>query len=122
MNSLSWLLWVAELSDKLSVMAVIAGLFAAAGGLITTLLANFGDGFDAEERAHIWKFARRAWIVAGIACSLLLLAPSKTTLLAIAASEIGHSVIETPEAKEIKNEALRALRDWLKSHQAKEKS
>lgn len=133
MNSLSWLLWLSDVTPKIG---AITGTFAALGALAAIVLTALGLFLKAdsnytsnyEQRSASVEMARlscvsaakRVWPIAIVAMLISAIMPDKTTVLAIAASEVGQTTINTPEAVEIKNEALRTLRDWLKSHQAKE--
>lgn len=104
MNSLSWMLYLADVTES---VGVLLGLIAAVG-IAGTSFAGF-VAFAAEEPEigkAIFKWGYSISLPAALICALI---PSKTTIYAIAASEMGEEVIKSPTA----GKAIKALDAWL---------
>ncbi len=113
MNSLSWLIYLAE----------VLGTFRDAAGIVAGLLifAVIGlpiiagpDLFD-EDAAPIRKWWKRGIVTAIILAVLAMALPSTRTLYMIAASEIGEKAMATPEAKELFSEVRKTIMQQLKT-------
>lgn len=101
MNSLSWMLYLAEVSHSLSVAAMI-GAFVSGLAIMFhgTSSATYGDEFLVH-RPLAWTCVAALLI----ACAL----PSKETVYAIAASETGEQALKSKTA----TKAIQALDAWL---------
>src|SRR5688572_4893291 len=114
MNNLSWMIYFAGVCDSTAFATGFLScmLFIAVIGLTVAYIVGKSDPDDSEcqsvgrvGKAGL-KIAMPVWIV----CVLLSwLLPSKETVYAIAASEMGEEVIKTPEAAK----ARQALNAWL---------
>ena len=100
MNSLSWLLYLADVVSKLSVISIVV-----TGISLTIVFIWFLVPTDDGEARTAAKFAIGALVAAVIAALL----PSKETVYAIAASEMGEELLKTPTAAK----ATKALDAWL---------
>lgn len=111
MNSLSWMIYLADVLDGIQKTAVTVAVF---GGLIA-LATNAAhvvysvEEYDKDTAKALKPYARGTLITALIALVLALVAPSKETIYAIAASEMGEEVLQSPEA----TKARAALNAWL---------
>jgi hypothetical protein len=105
MNSLSWFLYAAEVVGNLSTLLCTIAVIL----MIATLMGSLFSFIANESRPpmhFVWVF------VAG--ASMLFFAsfiPSKDTMYAIAASELGQKAVET----EIGGKALKAIEQWIDS-------
>lgn len=127
MNSLSWLLYAAEVIDNLQTFGTVVtvGLLLAAGGtaVFGPMIADMNTGYDEKEKVDFRAFWSRAWkmtIAAVILGGIVSLVPSKQTVMLIAASEVGETVLASDKVQEIGGEAgalatdsLRVLRKFI---------
>lgn len=121
MNSLSWMLWLSHVVEVSHAVCVVFCFFAGIALSIMSVALTVGmEGMDPPIRDRLRAIYKPLCGALVAAVLFLILVPSKTIILAIAASQAGQAAIETPEGKEIKNEALRVIRDWLKSQQREE--
>lgn len=117
MNTLSWLLYLAEVSGSLkSVLATVTGLY-----IITILSIIFYGAFlkdssystkdEGWQRGHeLQKSALTKYIfLPALTISGYCIIPSATTVYAIAASEMGEKVLTSQPA----TKAMKALDAWL---------
>lgn len=103
MNSLSWLLYAADVSGQLDLFLFCgACLFALTS--VFTLIGSVG-GWDCESdeaKSAMWKHAK---IFLPCFCLFFIISgvvPSKETMYLIAASELGEAVLETPELDKVR--------------------
>lgn len=113
MNSLSWLIYLAEVVDAFRVTFMVLTAVSVLGSVALVVVA--GDQLF-EERA---KTARKWWIrniMAGfVLMTAAIILPSSRTFYMIAASEIGERAIASPEAKEMLGEIRATLMRQLKT-------
>lgn len=117
MNNLSWILYFADVADKLGVAAtlcvVIFGLASLAGGI-----AVVGSRVDNPKRS---EYHMPLWMLIIPTCILTLslcvavFTPSKDTIYLIAGSEIGETVVKTPEAQQMFSDIREVIQQQLKS-------
>jgi len=128
MNSLSWLLYAADVSSGVdATLSAIAGLSAVgsiASGIACCIFRFSSPGFwswqDSDERERIRKqwgagasFSAKslkvscAILIASMAVSAVI--PARGTIYAIAASEMGEKVLMTQTG----DKAVKALDAWL---------
>lgn len=113
MNSVSWFIYIAGVVENVGITFVIAGFC----GIIATAICWFGFAIaDDDNTAAMLKSAGvriPTWSIGLLlVCSFI---PSKTTMYAIAASQIGETVVTSPEAREMIDDTKTILRDYLKS-------
>lgn len=101
MNSLSWFLYFADVSQK---------LLSAAGAVVFfgLVFAIFVTIFYLSEKKAL-KLAITLWSVTIFASLITIVVPSKDTLYAIAASQLGEKVIESTIGQKTKQ----ALELWI---------
>lgn len=136
MNTLSWLLYLANVAGNFGTLLIWAGLILLAGG-ITVYAVSFGFKLDGlkelndyhyrdetsakykqaiKDKAQYLQTAKSLsfWgrfmiIVALVSWVLAAATPNKETVYAIAASEMGEELLKTPTAAK----ATKALEAWL---------
>lgn len=128
MNSLSWLLYAADISGRMSMTFGLVATFSAIGcavagvGYVITKIVHETD--NDEVPAVVVRMVGRAGAVLAlvfvISCAVAVLAPSRNTIMLIAASEVGETVLASPQAQAIGGEAgelatdsLRVLRKFI---------
>ncbi len=107
MNSLSWMLYWADVADSAQDKIGLV-----AGGLIVAFLGiAFVSTFDLYKGPFTNPAKWKPWMFAvGCACQAINAAiPSKETIYAIAASELGESAFKS----ETGGKAVKALNAWL---------
>lgn len=102
MNELSWMIYAAEVSGRLSsLFSFVAGAGLIFGGAASiAYLAEFKE---------VPKLSKVFLPIFGCMAIVAALLPSPSTIYAIAASEIGEEVLKSPTA----NKAMKALDTWL---------
>lgn len=110
MNSLSWMIYLADVASYAGKAAAVIAFFGAIGaacGSVIAVAAYADKEADVAMNARRWSAgAFKITIVCAVMAALL---PSKTTVYAIAASEMGEKVIASPTA----GKAMKALDAWL---------
>ena len=110
MNDLSWLLYLANVSGNIGVTMAFV-LFV--GGFITfcATIGFFASGAHEyeDDRKPFIKGFKWLGVVMTVAAIVGVLTPSRNTVYAIAASEMGERVLETETA----GKAFKALDAWL---------
>lgn len=113
MNDLSWLIYAAEVAGNVS---ALCGIVAIGGGMAIALLSGLlavAAGCD-DAPAGSWKVPLRyLWVVA-LAAVVATLIPSKNTIYMIAASEIGETVVTSPDAIEMMNDLKAIIKSKIK--------
>ncbi|NKE77824.1 hypothetical protein [Ochrobactrum sp. MC-1LL] len=115
MNTLSWLLYLADVAEKASTAFTLASIgliiFGTMGVVFCWLLVS-----DRDMRKGAACFLTAVWLIASLfATTGAVLIPSKDTIYLIAASEAGEVVVKSDEAKEI----MTGLRDIIKDQISK---
>lgn len=126
MNSLSWLLYGADVSEGLRWVTlfsmIVCGLIIA--GSIAGFFAMLDDGTADEGYQSFMKWMGKVWglFVPIFLVSMLvfILTPQRNTIMLIAASEVGETVLASSQAQTIGGEAgelavdsLRVLRKFI---------
>ena len=114
MNSVSWFLYLIEVVGNLRAIAtavLFSGILAVGGSalfapIILMMAEDFGDGATDWLKTAAKVFAT-AWVVS---LPVYLFTPSKNTMYAMAASEVGEQIIKT----ELASDATKALHQWIK--------
>ena len=102
MNSLSWFLYFADVVHSVAAVLGITSLFISFG-ILAVAAARAEDG-----ECTFFHTARWLW-VPFLGLLLACLIPSKNTLYAIAASQMGEKVVESA----IGQKALKAVEVWI---------
>lgn len=113
MNTLSWLIYFAEVLGNLRGVlvggAILSGILIGIRSLTAGLQSDFGDGKPGE-----WiRALRYCWVVAAFAVVAALM-PSTKTLYLIAASEAGETVVTSPDAIEMMGDLKAIIKKKLK--------
>jgi len=100
MNTLSWLLYVADAFESLGILLGITATIGVVLVLFTAIITAFHDvnNYDGPNRGA--SRLKMLWIpvLAGlIACAI----PSSNTIYMIAASEAGSAVVNSPDGREM---------------------
>lgn len=119
MNNLSWLLYAAEAFEGLKVAGGIASpLSILVAGLvgIVAALNRFDKDIGGGERvaAPLFKAVRTLVVVGVISGLVAIVAPSRNTIMLIAASEVGETVLASEQAQELGGEAGQLATDSLR--------
>lgn len=125
MNSLSWLLYAADVADNIKTTGGMVAVFSTIGGLaafgLSFILAE-PFSFDSEEtkaeKRGVGKAIRatsKTFIIIGVSLITIgTLLPSRETMMLIAASEVGETVLASDQAQKIGGEAGALATDSLK--------
>lgn len=115
MNSVSWFIYIAQVSSSLGVMFCILGtllMVAVMGRFVFPYARNTmefskpGDG-DYMPPRPIARGYMALSVIFMLAGNLM---PEKNTMYAIAASQVGEQIVKT----EIASDATKALHSWIK--------
>lgn len=122
MNQLSWLLYIGDVLGNIGPTFVILSFLSAIGVIFYVVAyCTTGDNlsnyeWDKDKTARLTKDRRVAKGYATLCLSLMFVfaliatfCPSKDTVYAIAASQVGEQILKTPLA----NKAEKALEGWL---------
>lgn len=107
MNSVSWFLYVAEFFSRVGV------LFAVAAG-IGAIIVGMALIFHGVEDGELWRPVRWAAPLVFFIALLAAAVPSKNTMYAIAASQVGEKIVESETVQGIATDATKALQQWIK--------
>lgn len=115
MNAISWFLYLADVlsNAQLAIGLIIAGCvcfitFSGIGYAVT-------DGEIIDIFPNMKKYSARVLYVGIVLIVVIIFIPSKNTLYAIAASEVGEKLIANDDVKGIASDATKALQQWIKS-------
>lgn len=114
MNDLSWLIYLAEVSDKARVVVgftLLVLLGTGVGGLILIV-----DAILAREIASTKvSMLVGGWaLIAALFAAFYVITPSSRTIYMIAASEFGETVVTSPEAMEMMTDLKTIIKNRLK--------
>ena len=116
MNSLSWMLYLADVTGSFSTVLSFSAIGGGLGGLVAVIAAAISTDLDNIGKAEKRPIFKTGWKAGGgffkFAIAVALVAsviPSKTTIYAIAASEVGEDLAKTETA----TKAVKALDAWL---------
>lgn len=134
MNTLSWLLYAAEVLGNVQNVSVVAATVTGIAavtclGAAGMVISSYPD--DNDRANHAWLLSKVKPLVIACFCAGLLAAllPSKNTIMLIAASEVGETILTSEKAQEIGGEAgalatdsLRVLRKFINEQLVEEKA
>ncbi len=106
------MLYLADVSQN---VAVASGVFL---GFCFVALIVGGVAALVEDEPSLLEWLGRHWWAGALALAVAMFVPSKTTIYAIAASEMGERALQSP----IATKAGRALEAWLDEQLAEEES
>lgn len=121
MNQLSWFLYIADVAGSLGKVAIafgvvltIVGLVGTAAWLISSTIRASDNDKSWDEWVILWSVPRKA-LPYGIALILVAcVLPSRNTMYAIAASQVGEQVINSEAVRGTASEATKALQFWIR--------
>lgn len=122
MNSLTLVIYLSD---------VIPSLSALLGWILATSAIVYGIGlvvglaqYDIDRETSIWerlgsilKYLIPTWIILSL---IVVLVPSKQTILLMAGSEFSEQVVNTPEAKELLEGVRQVIKSQLEQYTKKE--
>lgn len=125
MNTLSWMIYAADVFSKLAPILGMGGFFVAVGGVAAFVIGTVPwsyyswDGEDhrkrcEQTRSDLRKNGRLAIICAVVALILSASLPSQKTIYMIAASEAGETIVTSPEARDLFNDLKRLIQQKLR--------
>lgn len=113
MNRLSWMIYLADVCSNIGFPAGVFSILGVIAGVVSTIIKAISKAGESEDDKIAYAVStsiqRCAMPVAIISIALSILAPSKDTVYAIAASEMGEEVLKSPEV----SKARQALSAWL---------
>lgn len=124
MNGLSWLLYLSDLAGNIgpvfalgSGACVVGGIaHLVAGGIMRgDALYSWNEGKDMEGQGKALQKRATRFILPAIALAIFAAAvPSRTTIMMIAASEMGETILASKEVQDVGGEAGALAADSLK--------
>jgi predicted permease len=109
MNSVSWFIYIAQVSNSVGNMMVTLGVVGLIAIAIYVWAASIASSIDAGKLLP--QFPRARWFALAIGFLLVgNLMPERNTMYAIAASQVGEQVVKS----EIASDATKALHSWIK--------
>lgn len=121
MNSVSWFIYIAQVSNSTGQMFVALGIIGLVACALYTLIATTVASVDADDFNLRCPQAR---YFAGAITFLLIgnLMPARDTMFAIAASQVGEKIINSETVRGVADDATKALQQWIKKQIDPEKS
>lgn len=110
MNNLSWMIYLADVAGDINFVASMVIGAGTVSLVLGGLFAFISAGFD-EMPGWAKPAGMNIMIACAIAAFIGTVVPDKSTIYAIAASEMGENIINTPTA----SKAVKALDAWLDS-------
>lgn len=114
MNSVSWFLYLADVVSNVSVVALLVALFFVAFCVLVLVGQLFSEGEFSKDMPNIWKYWWRCLSGAIFFGIVACLFPSKNTIYAIAASQVGEQIVKNEQVKGIADDASKALQQWIR--------
>ncbi len=117
MNKLSWLIYLMQVSENLSIGAMIFLIIGTVGATLAGLFCFLNSVFDDKREGwDTWvQIMTRAgaWILLVLFIVATML-PSRQTLTLIAASEIGEKLTNSDGVKSVVDPGLDLLKAWIR--------
>lgn len=125
MNTLSWMIYAAEVFSRLCPILGFGGLFILLIGILCIVIGTVPwsyyswDGPEhkaacEETRGKLRTGGKRGAIFGTVFIFVAAVIPSSSTIYLIAASEAGEAVVTSPEAKEMLDDLKNIIRKKLK--------
>lgn len=127
MNSFSWFLYAADVSNTLKGAFIPIIAFSMIAAVICTICGIFlhceqysytkpeDIAWWEEKRVSCARLAKLLWPVSVIVLLVLCLIPSRSTFYAIAASQVGERVAQNEAVQGIATDATKALQIWIRN-------
>lgn len=113
MNSVSWFIYVAQVSNSLGMMFVALGTIGFVVIGFFTLLASIHSSIDTD-KITIRTVPTRYFAAATAFLILGNIMPARDTMFAIAASQVGEQIVKNEAVQGIAGDATKALQQWIK--------
>lgn len=116
MNNLSWVIYLIGVADSARSAAigilVICGMVTALGTILGPLILTYLN-WDIDPKS-LFKSARN-WLgsIAVVCLIIVIIAPSRQTLLLVAGSEMGQCVAASEAVQSIVDPGVELLRTWI---------
>lgn len=115
MNSVSWFIYIADVLGNLGVILATTAIVCATFCFACLVGQTFSEGDLSKECPNMWKHWWRCAWGAAIFGILTCFIPSKNTMYAIAASEIGQKVVQNEKVQGVADDAAKAIQQWIRS-------
>lgn len=115
MNSLSWMIYAAEVLGRIGTtfaLASFVSFISIAIGIFVGLVFSIDDKDGTGKR--IVAYSVRKWWVPLVFALIAVFTPSSNTIYLIAASEAGETIVTSPEAKEVFDDLKAIIKSKLK--------
>lgn len=114
MNNLSWLIYAADVSEKISNAFGLIAVFIGVIGGVGIVVIWAGVIIEKESKSPA-IYVSAIWIfIMAVSLPISLLTPSSKTIYMIAASEAGETIVTSPEAREIFDDLKEVIKLKLK--------
>lgn len=114
MNSLSWFIYGANVVENIGVIFWLTAIGCVLFCAICVIGQAASEGELSKQCPNMWKYWWRC-IIGAVAFSILAgLFPSRATMYAIAASEMGERAAMSEQVQGIASDATKALQLWIK--------
>lgn len=114
MNTLSVLLYLADLAGNITGLAVAALIILGLSLAFSWMPFLFADKSPSDWTGWLASTLRRLILPIGICAVIISLMPSRNTIMLIAASEVGEAALASEQAQEIGGEAGQLATDSLR--------
>jgi len=116
MNSLSWFLYAIDVIGNLKILAFMVFLIfiAILIGTIVAIPMTEGDCLDEKSRPTWYKFFWRSIAASSVTFLVFTTLPSRNTMYAIAASQVGEQIVKNEAVQGMASDATKALQQWIK--------
>jgi len=114
MNTLSMLLYLADLAGNLTGLAIAALVILGLSLTFSWMPFMFADKSPSDWTGWLANTLRRLVLPLGICAVIIALMPSRNTIMLIAASEVGEAVLASEQAQELGGEAGQLATDSLR--------
>lgn len=115
MNSLSWLIYLAEVVDTFGKMLDVVLIIAVAALLAASIATVIGHLDEEPIITSFGKKLAKATLVTASICSIFfVITPSRQTVLLIAASEIGERVVTSDRVQGVIDPSIELLQTWIR--------
>jgi len=123
MNTLSWLIYAAEVLSSVKVFTAHIGITCLIFGIISLAISGVSAGMGWADRddealrfsAVASKWTRTIFSIGAVAGLIWTASPSANTIYMIAASEAGEAVVTSPEAVEMMGDLKEIIKKRLKA-------
>jgi hypothetical protein len=113
MNSVSWFIYIAQVSNSLGIMFCVLG---GTGLVISGLYALIASAVaSADKDEFVLKTPAVRYVVTSIAMLVVgNVMPERNTMYAIAASQVGEKLVASEAVRGVADDATKALHQWIK--------